>query len=106
MKKLFIFFYPFIILGTASAQQSPDSLRKYNALDQKPQVRQTPAQQLIANTGEDSMSSFGSVHSKTVISGYGELYYQRDFDRKQSLVDLKRAVLFVGHQFTGKRSEE
>ncbi len=63
---------------------------------------QTPAQQLIANTGEDSMNTYGSGHAKTVISGYGELYYQRDFDRKQSLVDLKRAVLFVGHQFTGR----
>ena len=48
------------------------------------------------------MNTYGSGHAKTVISGYGELYYQRDFDRKQSLVDLKRAVLFVGHQFTGR----
>jgi len=62
----------------------------------------TPAQQLVANTGEDSLNSFGATHAHTVISGYGELYYQRNVDRQQSLVDLKRAVLFVGHQFSGR----
>ncbi len=63
---------------------------------------QTPAQVLVANTGEDSLNSYGSAHSKTVISGYGELFYQHDLNREQSLVDLKRAVLFVGHQFSGR----
>jgi hypothetical protein len=67
-----------------------------------PVVKLTPAQQLVANTGEDSLNSFGNNHAHTVISGYGELYYQRDFYNKQSVVDLKRAVLFVGHQFTGR----
>ena len=62
----------------------------------------TPAQQLIASTGEDSMNSFGATHARTIISGYGEVFYQRDFNAGQSSVDLKRAVLFVGHQFTGK----
>ena len=62
----------------------------------------TPAQQLIANTGEDSMNSYGGNHSRTIVSGYGEIQYQRDFNRKESIADLKRAVLFVGHQFTGK----
>jgi len=63
---------------------------------------QTPAQQLVATTGEDSMNSYGATHAKTVISGYGELYYQRDFNRRQAVVDLRRAVLFVGHQFSSK----
>ncbi len=63
-------------------------------------VAQTPAQQLIASTGEDSMNSYGATHAKTVISGYGELTYQRDFNTRQSTVELKRAVLFIGHQFT------
>ena len=63
---------------------------------------QTPAQQLIASTGEDSLNSFGAKHSHTVISGYGEAAYQRDMNNKTAVADLKRAVLFVGHQFTGK----
>jgi len=63
---------------------------------------QTPAQQLIASTGEDSLNSFGAKHSHTVISGYGEAQYQRDMNNNTAVADLKRAVLFVGHQFTGK----
>ena len=63
---------------------------------------QTPAQQLIANTGEDSLNSYGSTHQHTVISGYGEIAYERDVNAQQSIADLKRAILFVGHQFTGK----
>ncbi len=66
------------------------------------QNAKTPAQQLIAGTGEDSMSAYGAAKPHTVISGYGELYYQRDFNQKTAIVDLKRAVLFVGHQFTGR----
>lgn len=62
----------------------------------------TPAQQLIASTGEDSLNSYGAGHARTVISGYGEVHYQRDFNNKTSEASLKRAVLFVGHQFTGK----
>ena len=61
---------------------------------------QTPAQQLIANTGEDSLSSYGS-HARTIISGYGEIHFQHDVNAQQSTADLKRAVLFVGHQFSG-----
>jgi hypothetical protein len=64
-------------------------------------ITHTPAEQLIASTGEDSMSAYGASHSRTVISGYGEVQYQRDFNNKQSTADMKRAVLFVGHQFTG-----
>ena len=72
--------------------------------DKKPirSVQQTPAQQLIASTGEDSLNSYGSGHARTVISGYGEVHFQRDVNAQQSVADLKRAVLFVGHQFTGK----
>jgi hypothetical protein len=62
----------------------------------------TAAQTLIANTGEDSLNSYGATHTKTVLSGYGEVYYQRDFNKQTSVVDLRRAVLFVGHQFTGR----
>ena len=62
----------------------------------------TPAQQMVAETGEDSLNSFGASHSHTVISGYGEVAYQRDFNAQTSTVNLSRAVLFVGHQFTGR----
>ncbi len=63
---------------------------------------QTAAQQLIASTGEDSLNSYGGNRSRTVISGYGEAQYQRDFNRETAEANLRRAVLFVGHQFTGR----
>ncbi|HLK27603.1 MAG TPA: hypothetical protein VKT28_03420, partial [Puia sp.] len=56
----------------------------------------TRAQQLMTN--EDSLSR-GVNASKTVISGYGSAFYQRDFDARVSTMTLERAVLFVGHQF-------
>lgn len=62
----------------------------------------TPAQQLIINTGEDSLNSYGAAHARTVISGYGEAQYQKDINAQRATADLKRAVLFVGHQFTGR----
>ena len=61
----------------------------------------TRAQQLMTN--EDSLSH-GTNSSKTVISGYGSAFYQRDFNAHQSTVTLERAVLFVGHQFNEKIS--
>ncbi len=62
----------------------------------------TNAQQLIM-TNEDSLL-MGSNSQKTVISGYGSAFYQRNFDLQQSTVTLERAVLFVGHQFSQKIS--
>ncbi len=67
----------------------------------KAQVR-TPAQQLIL-TNEDSLYT-GTAKSKTVISGYGSTFYQRDFNEKTSGITLERAVLFLGHQFNSKIS--
>jgi hypothetical protein len=66
------------------------------------QAKQTPAQQLVAGTGEDSLNSYGVGHSKTVISGYGEATFQHDFNQETSTANLERAVLFVGHQFNGR----
>lgn len=63
--------------------------------------RLTPAQQLIAATGEDSLNSNTNT-VKTVISGYGDVAYQNDFNAKQATIGLKRAVLFVGHQFSNR----
>jgi hypothetical protein len=62
----------------------------------------TRAQQLIL-TGEDSLQA-GFDQSRTVLSGYGSAYYQRDFNAKKGTMTLERAVLFVGHQFNHKWS--
>ena len=62
----------------------------------------TNAQKLIM-TNEDSLL-LGSNSQKTVISGYGSAFYQRNFDLQQSTITLERAVLFVGHQFSQKIS--
>ena len=62
----------------------------------------TNAQKLVM-TNEDSLLVGGNTQ-KTVISGYGSAYYQRNFDLKQSVITLERAVLFVGHQFSDKIS--
>lgn len=62
----------------------------------------TKAQQLIA-TSEDSLHA-GINSQKTVISGYGSAFYQRNFNEHQSTLTLERAVLFVGHQFSQKIS--
>ncbi|HQW83045.1 MAG TPA: hypothetical protein PK987_01215 [Ferruginibacter sp.] len=62
----------------------------------------TNAQQLIF-TNEDSLSQ-GIAKQKTVISGYGSAFYQRDFVARQSKATLERVVLFVGHQFNSKIS--
>lgn len=54
-------------------------------------------------TSEDSLNA-GTAKNKTVVSGYGSAFYQRDFNQKQSTVTLERAVLFIGHQFSPKIS--
>jgi len=62
----------------------------------------TNAQKLVM-TNEDSLQA-GTTGQKTVISGYGSAFYQRNVDQEQSTVTLERAVLFVGHQFSQKIS--
>ncbi len=62
----------------------------------------TNAQQMIL-TNEDSLNT-GIVKNKTVLSGYGSAFYQRDFYSQQSTATLERAVLFVGHKFNDKIS--
>lgn len=62
----------------------------------------TNAQKLIM-TNEDSLL-MGTSTQKTVISGYGSAFFQRNFNEQQSTVTLERAVLFVGHQFSQKIS--
>ena len=62
----------------------------------------TNAQNLVL-TNEDSLNN-GNVKNKTVISGYGSAFYQRNFNREISTADLERVVLFVGHRFNDKIS--
>lgn len=62
----------------------------------------TPAQQLIANTGEDLLTGNNAGQAQTVLSGYGQASYMRDFKYKNATVNLDRVVLFVGHQFNNK----
>lgn len=71
------------------------------AFSAKAQYR-TGAQQLVM-TNEDSLNA-GVAKNKTVISGYGSAFYQRNFFQKQSKATLERVVLFVGHQFNQKIS--
>jgi hypothetical protein len=66
------------------------------------QFTTTTAQKLLF-TNEDSLHS-GANTQKTVISGYGSAFFQRNFDLHQSTANLERAVLFVGHQFSPKIS--
>lgn len=61
----------------------------------------TPAQQLMI-TNEDSLNAGVVGKSKTVISGYGSSFYQRNFNEKTAAITLERVVLFVGHQFNSK----
>ena len=65
------------------------------------QFRTNAQQQIFTN--EDSLNA-GTNKSKTVISGYGSAFYQRDNNLKQASVTLERAVLFVGHRFNDKIS--
>ncbi len=60
----------------------------------------TQAQQQIF-TSEDSLNQ-GIAKNKTVISGYGSAYYQRNFYYQRAIASLERNVLFVGHQFNSK----
>lgn len=62
----------------------------------------TPAQKLIAESGEDLLTGNNAQSRQTVISGYGDISYQHDFKYKNSSWDVRRIVLFVGHQFNKK----
>jgi hypothetical protein len=69
---------------------------------QQTQPYRTPAQKLVL-TSEDSLNN-NIARNKTVISGYGSAFYQRDFRQHQATVALDRLVLFVGHSFNEKIS--
>lgn len=62
----------------------------------------TQAQKLVM-TNEDSLQS-GIAKNKTVISGYGSAFYQRNSNLHVSTATLERAVVFIGHQFNERIS--
>jgi hypothetical protein len=55
-------------------------------------------------TAEDSLNNSQHPKSSTIIGGYGNAFYQRDFNAGTSTIDLERMVLFVGHTFNDKFS--
>jgi hypothetical protein len=56
-------------------------------------------------TAEDSLHrNLSKVLSNTSIGGYGNAFYQRDFNLESSTVNLERFVLFVGHKFSNRIS--
>jgi len=73
----------------------------FTTVSSKAQFR-TNAQNLVL-TNEDSLNA-GYTKNKTVISGYGNANYQRNFYQQQSIASLERVVLFVGHRFNDKIS--
>lgn len=90
-KRIFLFLCLSLSMFTAVAQKNQNAVNP----------ARTPAEKLIESTGEDSLDAYGGG-ARTVVSGYGEIHYQRDVNAQTSTADLARAVLFVGHQFTGK----
>lgn len=57
------------------------------------------AQQGGATTEDSLQKGFKAFLKGTTIGGYGDVFYQRDFNKKTSVGDLERFVLFVGHKF-------
>ena len=60
-----------------------------------------PTNTTAENLQQHDTSSF---FSRTSIGGYGNAFYQRDFNEKFSKVNLERFVLFAGHKFNRKIS--
>lgn len=69
---------------------------------EKSQKGLTPAQKLIASTGEDLLTGGNGHDRQTILSGYGQASYQRNNKYKDAILNLDRIVLFVGHQFNNK----
>ncbi len=62
------------------------------------------AQELL-RTAEDSLNNnLPSFLSGITIGGYGNAFYQRDFNSETSKINLERLILFVGHRFNNKIS--
>jgi len=92
MNRIFFLIALFSVITASLKAQQPTQSQPYR----------TKAQQLVM-TNEDSLNA-GISTNKTVVSGYGSAFYQRNFNQHQSTMTLERAVLFVGHQFNSKIS--
>ncbi len=56
-------------------------------------------------TAEDRMvSDTTNSLSRTSIGGYGNAFYQRNFNEENAVINLERFVLFFGHKFNSKIS--
>lgn len=97
-KKYLLFLLSLMPLAQVNAQDNQDDKRE------KWQSGLTPAQKLIANSGEDLLTGGNAGEASTVISGYGEMSFRRDVANQSSRASLDRVVLFVGHQFSSRVS--
>lgn len=96
LKKYILLAAAVIGFGSAFAQDEEKKEKWQSGL--------TPAQKLIANTGEDLLTGGNAGEASTVISGYGEMSFKRNVAYKSSKASLDRVVLFVGHQFSSRIS--
>src|SRR5215510_7869770 len=58
------------------------------------------AQTTPSTAEEKQQKDTTSFLSRTSLGGYGNAFYQRDFNMKYSKVNLERFVLFAGHKFS------
>jgi hypothetical protein len=89
-KSIYTFLLTLFLPLSAVAQQNPNSAKA---------PAMTPAQKLVAQTGEDLLTGNNGDAAQTVISGYGQASFQRENKFQNNRVNLDRVVLFVGHQF-------
>jgi hypothetical protein len=55
-------------------------------------------------TAEDSLHRENSFLSRSSLGGYGNAFYQNDFNTQEAVVNFERFVLFVGHKFSNRIS--
>ncbi len=89
-----------LFIREARAQQT-DTISSPTHTEYNPSSM-TKAQKLIASTGEDLLSGNNANEAQTVISGYGNISFQRDFKYRNATASLDRGVIFLGHQFNNK----
>lgn len=105
MLKNLLIVFGILFTTTYSVHAQSDSMRTdSSSLNKSQGYLMTPAQKLVASSGEDLLTGGNAKSAQTVISGYGEATYQHDFKYKNSTITLARAVLFVGHQFNKRIS--
>ncbi len=58
----------------------------------------------VSHAEENMLKDTGNFLTNTSIGGYGNAFYQRDFNQKISTINFERFVLFFGHKFSDKFS--